>query len=123
MKLPAGPARELVARSKTATLATLLAHDESSPPYPFGSLVTTATDERGRPLLLLSSLAEHTKNLRACPRASLLYADHSADDPLAGPRVTLVGNVVPVTEHERPAVRAIYLARHPSAATWVDFAD
>jgi heme iron utilization protein len=123
MKLPADLARDLVRRSKTATLATLARRDGDPSPYPFGSLVAAAVDARGVPLLLLSSLAEHTKNLSDCPHASLLYAEHVAVDPLAGPRVTLVGNVIRIGNDQRDSARAAYLAHHPSASTWVDFPD
>jgi len=115
-------ARDLVARTKTATLSTLAARGEGAL-YPFGSLVATSPDERGRPILLLSKLAEHTKNLAANPRASLLFADHTSDEPLANPRVTLLGEVQRVSDDERPLVRDEYLARHPEAATYEGFKD
>lgn len=115
-------ARKLVDEARTAVLSTFT---RSAPDaqYPFGSLVATATDEHGRPLLLLSALAEHTKNLAACPRASLLYADHTTPDPLASPRVTLLGRFARVTDDDVATVRERYLARHPSASEWASFAD
>ncbi len=115
-------ARDLVAGTKTATLSTLATREDGTT-YPFGSLVAAATDPRGQPLLLLSSLAEHTKNLLATPHASLLFADHAAKDPLASARVTLLGEVKRVEHAELPVVREAYLARHPEAATYVDFKD
>ena len=118
-------ARDLVARTKTATLSTLSSRQDGSV-YPFGSLVAAAVDARGFPLLLLSSLAEHTKNLVASPHASLLFADHapaSEEDPLAGARVTLIGDVSRVDDDELPTVRAAYLERHPGAATYAGFKD
>lgn len=115
-------ARDLVARTKTATLSTLSTREDGSV-YPFGSLVAAAVDARGFPLLLLSSLAEHTKNLVASPHASLLFADHVSEDPLAGARVTLIGDVTRVTDDEVPVVRAAYLERHPAAATYAGFKD
>ena len=115
-------ARDLVARAKTATLSTLSTREDGTT-YPFGSLVASATDTRGRPLLLLSSHAEHTKNLLAIPRVSLLFADHAASDPLASARVTLLGEVKRVEPTELQLVRGAYLARHPEAAMYVDFED
>ena len=91
--------------------------------YPFGSLVAVATDARGFPLLLLSTLAEHTKNLVASPRASLLFADHAAEDPLANARVTLLGEVKRVHDDDLAFVRDTYLAAHPEATTYVGFKD
>lgn len=115
-------ARALVARTKTAALSTLTTREDGSV-YPFGSLVAAATDAAGSPLLLLSSLAEHTKNIAVNPRASLLFADHASEDPLASARVTLIGEVKPVPDDERTAARDAYLARHPEAATYAGFKD
>jgi heme iron utilization protein len=116
-------ARQLVRAATTATLSTLSAPSNGSAPYPFGSLVATATDARGIPLLLLSSLAEHSKNLAACPRASLLFTQPDAAEPLASPRVTLLGEVAPVRGQDVPRVRDAYLARHPNASAWASFKD
>lgn len=115
-------ARDLVARAKSATLSTLSTRDDGSL-CPFGSLVATATDERGSPLLLLSSLAEHTKNLTTNPQASLLFADHTSNDPLATARVTLMGEVKLVPAEELATARKTYLARHPEAAAYAGFTD
>jgi putative heme iron utilization protein len=83
-----------------------------------------ALDERGVPLLLISSMAMHTQNLEADGRASLLVTQPGwTEDPLAGGRVTLMGHAARVPAPERPAVRETYLARHPRAAFWVDFED
>jgi heme oxygenase (biliverdin-IX-beta and delta-forming) len=113
-------ARRLVRDARTATLATLATRPSG---YPFGSLVAAACDDTGRPVLLLSSLAEHTKNLESSPRASLLYADHAAADPLATARVTVLGECLRVPDAEIEACRALYLARHPEAAAWASFRD
>jgi len=115
-------ARDLVTRTKTATLSTLATREDGAV-YPFGSLVATSPDEHGRPILLLSALAEHTKNLAVHPRASLLFADPSSEDPLANARVTLLGEVKRVPDDERVAARDAYLARHPEAATYEGFKD
>lgn len=106
-------ARDLVARAKHATLATVGLRPAG---HPFASLVAVAADERGRPLLLLSALAEHTKNLLACEKASLLFAESD----LAAARVTILGACTRVDD---AAVRARYLAVHPDAAQWADFKD
>jgi putative heme iron utilization protein len=94
------------------------------PGHPFGSLMPYAPDQAGRPVLLISSMAVHTQNLRADDRASLLVAEPGwAGDPLAAARVTLMGTVAPVPPDARDAARHAYLARHPNAASWVDFED
>jgi putative heme iron utilization protein len=106
-------ARDLVASAKHATLATV---GLRPPGHPFASLVAVASDDEGRPLLLLSALAEHTKNLVACEKASLLFAESD----LAAARVTVLGACVRVDDS---AVRARYLEIHPDAAQWADFED
>jgi putative heme iron utilization protein len=89
--------------------------------HPYASLVLTATDADGAPILLISRLAVHTQNLQSDPRASLLVdATGTEADPMEGARVTLVGAVAPT---DSQAARARFLARHPSAAGYADFPD
>jgi putative heme iron utilization protein len=111
-------ARELVVRSKLATLSTLALRPAG---FPYGSLVAHASDERGRPLFLLSALAEHSKNLAACDRASLLVYEPGAESVVNAPRVTIVGTCQRVAASEQDEVRAQYVAAHPESAAW--FAD
>ena len=81
-------------------------------------------DEHGRPIFLISTMAMHTQNLQADPRASLLVTQENAgDDPLGASRVTLLGNVLPIPEAEVPEARQLYLARHANSKYWVDFED
>jgi putative heme iron utilization protein len=81
------------------------------------SLAPYALDARGEPVLLLSALAQHTRNLEADPRASLFVHDPAmADaDPRTAPRLALVGRMRRVTQGEEPDAKARYLARHPEA--------
>jgi heme iron utilization protein len=115
--------RTLIAGARTASLATL-----GDAGFPFGSLVSHAVDPLGRPLLLLSDLAEHSRNLAVDPRASLLageqgsVADQDGTDPLALGRVTLVGMIAEVPATERDAALDIYRAAHPGAF-YAGFAD
>jgi putative heme iron utilization protein len=81
--------------------------------YPFGSVVPCVTDHAARPVILVSRLAEHTKNIEADPRVSLLVRDRAAD-PQESARLTLIGNARPVAD-ERAALQARYL-RYFSAA-------
>src|SRR5262245_45430517 len=91
-------ARTLVASLGTGTLCTIAREPAG---YPYGSFVTFALDA-GQPVFLISELAEHTRNLRGDPRASLLVAEGGADDPLANGRVTLLGECQPLAvEAER----------------------
>jgi hypothetical protein len=94
------------------------------PGHPFGSVMPYAPDERGGPIVLISSMAMHTQNLETDPRASLLVTQPGwSDDPLAGGRVTLMGRAARLPERERAPARETYLARHPNAEFWVDFED
>ena len=75
-------------------------------------------------MFLISALAEHTRNLMADARASLLVAENVAADPLANGRVTLLGRCVTVeSEPEREAARRAFLAVHPNAAYYADYRD
>ena len=111
----AAVARDLVARARLATLSTLALRPAG---FPYGSLVALADDDRGRPLFLLSALAEHSKNLAACSRASLMVVEPSATDIVAAPRVTIVGTCAQVPTDERAVVRARYVDVHPETASW-----
>jgi heme oxygenase (biliverdin-IX-beta and delta-forming) len=113
-------ARTLAYLDQAGTLATV---SRKHPGHPFASLMPYALDERGRPLMLVSSMAVHTQNLMADPRASLLVTQKAAGDPLAAGRLTLMGEAHPVPEPDLSAVRAAYLARHVNASYWVDFDD
>ena len=83
-----------------------------------------ALDEHGRPIFLISTMAMHTQNLKADPRASLLMVQPDADgDPLGASRVTLVGNVLPVPQAEVPDARKLYLKAYENSKYWVDYED
>jgi hypothetical protein len=89
--------------------------------WPYASLVLTAADQDGAPILLLSRLAEHTRNLEAEPRASLLFDETvGLESPLTGARATVLGRMERSAE---PRLRARFLARHPDAAGYADFGD
>lgn len=111
-------ARRLLRGADRAALATAMrdeGRDEGQWPYP--SFVLLATDYDGAPLLFLSGLAEHSRNVAADPRAGLLVqaADGEAGaslEPLAGARLSLLGRLVPT---DAPHVRARFLNRQPSA--------
>ena len=111
-------ARTLVARISTGTLCTLAQEPAG---YPYGSFVTVAFDA-GNPVFLVSSLAEHTKNLERDSRASLMVAESSSPDPLANGRVTLLGPCTRV-EEDGGSARAAFLAVHPNASYYADFRD
>jgi putative heme iron utilization protein len=105
---------------RAGALATLVPGNA----FPFASLVNVATAPDGSPILLLSRLAAHTRHLASDPRLSLLLAQTGAGDPLAHPRVTIMGTGECVVEPDRrAALKARFLARHPESALYVDFGD
>ena len=113
--------RTLVYLGRLGTLSTL---SRKQLGFPFGSVMPYGLDEQGRPIFLISTMAMHTQNLKADPRASLLVTQDSGDgDPLGSSRVTLVGNALPVPEADVSAAREAYLARHTNSKYWVDFED
>lgn len=113
----ADEARKLLRRARTATLGTLNSDDG----VPYASLVNVATDVRGLPVLLVSTLAWHTRNLLTDARASLMVAEvPPSGDALTGPRVTIMGRFTRVDD---PSLRRRYLARHPAAELYAGFGD
>lgn len=110
-----GLARTLLRSTRSGALATL--DPDGSP---FASLTTIATDSDGTPLMLLSRLSAHTRNLLADPRCSLLFSQGGKGDPLAHPRLTVVGRALQSGEAR---VRERFLARQPKAKLYADFPD
>jgi putative heme iron utilization protein len=89
--------------------------------WPYGSLVLTAVDHAARPILLISTLAEHTKNILRDNRVSLMFdGTGEYQERLTGPRVTVVGRAEKIDDAH---ARARFLARHPSAAMYAGFGD
>jgi heme iron utilization protein len=114
-------ARTLVHLGRIGTLSTL---SRKQPGFPFGSVMPYGLNDHGCPIFLISTMAMHTQNLQADPRASLLVTQPDADgDPLGASRVTLVGNVAPVPGPETAAARKLYLERYANSKYWVDFED
>ena len=113
---PARAARTLLREARSAALATL------RPPAgdPYCSLVNLATAADGSPLLLLSRLAVHTRNLDADARASLMIEERKPGDPLQGARISIAGKLTVSGEAEE---RRRYLDRQPEAEMFAGFAD
>src|ERR1700760_3678281 len=107
-------AHGLLRRSRQGALATLM--PTSGDPY--CSLVNVASASDGSPILLISRLAIHTRNLLADDRVSLIVDERIEGDPLEGARIMLSGRAEEVTA-ERDAVRQRYLNAHPSAGVFV----
>lgn len=113
---PKSAAQQLLREARSGALATLMPGCGD----PYCSLVNVASAPDGSPLLLLSRLAVHTRNLLADPRISLMLDERKDGDPLEGARVMLMGTAV---ASDDPYDRRRYLARHPEAAAFAGFAD
>jgi putative heme iron utilization protein len=87
---------------------------------PYCSLVNVATAADGAPLLLISTLAVHTKNLINDARCSLMIDERKEGDPLEGGRIMLLGTAVKTDD---PDARRRYLERQPEAEMYAGFAD
>ena len=88
-------ARHLLLKEYRGVLST---HSQAMPGFPFGSVVPYCLDERGWPLLLISRIAQHTRNLKADARCSLLVGERAADDVQAAGRLTLLGEARQLSE-------------------------
>jgi heme oxygenase (biliverdin-IX-beta and delta-forming) len=113
---PAVAAKKLLREGRSGALATLMPGSGD----PYCSLVNVATAADGAPLLLISRLAIHTKNILADPRVSLMIDERKEGDPLQGARVMLMGTTAVSDE---PDVRRRYLDRQPEAEMFAGFAD
>ena len=95
---PAVPEPSFAEQSRTlmhsARIGSLSTLSRKQPGFPFGSLMPYALDDHGCPIFLVSTMAMHTQNLQADPRASLFVTEpHASGDPLGASRVTVIGNV------------------------------
>jgi putative heme iron utilization protein len=112
-------ARSLLRRSRQGALATLMAGSGD----PYCSLVNVASHPDGSPILLISRLALHTRNILGDPRVSLMLDERAEGDPLEGSRIMLAGRAEEASGDEDALLRRRYLNAHPSAEVFVDFED
>jgi putative heme iron utilization protein len=116
---PSRLARSLLRRSRQGALATLMAGSGD----PYCSLVNVAAHSDGSPILLISRLAVHTKNILDDSRVSLMLDERVAGDPLEGARIMLAGKAEEASGDDVAVLRRRYLSAHPSAEAFVDFKD
>src|SRR5438874_4183535 len=116
---PSRLARSLLRRSRQGALATLMAASGD----PYCSLVNVASHADGSPILLISRLALHTRNILADSRVSLMLDERAEGDPLEGSRIMLAGRAQETGGDDVAILRRRYLNAHPSAETFVDFQD
>jgi putative heme iron utilization protein len=109
--------RRLVREARNGLLST---NGLEPPGYPYGSLVQLASTADGEPVFLISNLAQHSKNLAADPRASVLVLEPTTGDPQRAPRASLIGKARRLEGEDEAAARARLLGRHPDAETYFD---
>jgi putative heme iron utilization protein len=112
-------AKSLLRRSRQGALATLM--PDSGDPY--CSLVNVASSSDGSPILLISRLALHTRNILGDPRVSLMLDERVEGDPLEGARIMLAGRAEQAGGAEEGILRRRYLNAHPAAEAFVSFKD
>jgi len=88
-------ARQLLLKEYRGVLST---HSKAMAGFPFGSAVPYCLSEEGWPLILISRIAQHTKNLQADPRCSLLVAERGAEDVQATGRLTVLAEARMLTD-------------------------
>lgn len=115
---PGKLAKSLLRRSRQGALATLMPGSGD----PYCSLVNLASHPDGSPILLISRLAVHTRNILADSRVSLMLDERDAGDPLEGARIMLSGRTEQA-EDERDLLQRRYLNAHPAAEVFVSFKD
>src|ERR1700733_6667970 len=112
-------ARSLLRHSRQGGLATLMAGSGD----PYCSLVNVASHPDGAPILLISRLALHTRNILADSRVSLMLDERAEGDPLEGSRIMLAGRAEEAQGDQAAMLRRRYLNAHPSAEVFADFKD
>jgi putative heme iron utilization protein len=112
-------ARSLLRRSRQGALATLMTGSGD----PYCSLVNVASAPDGSPILLISRLAVHTRNILGDSRVSLMLDERAEGDPLEGARIMLLGRAEEARAEQGALLRRRYLNAHPSAEGFVDFKD
>ncbi|MBR0966352.1 pyridoxamine 5'-phosphate oxidase family protein [Bradyrhizobium diazoefficiens] len=115
---PGKLARSLLGRSRQGALATLMVGSGD----PYCSLVNLASHPDGSPILLISGLAVHTRNILADSRVSLMLDERAAGDPLEGARIMLSGRAEQAAA-DKEILQRRYLGAHPSAEAFVSFRD
>lgn len=112
-------ARSLLRRSRQGALATLTPGSGD----PYCSLVNVASHPDGSPILLISRLALHTRNLLGDARLSLMLHERAEGDPLEGSRIMLAGLAEQASGEDVAILRRRYLNAHPSSEVFVNFKD
>jgi putative heme iron utilization protein len=113
---------ELLKQNNVGTLST---HSVKHDGFPFASLTNYSINSDGQPIFFFSSMATHSKNIRANAKAALLVSESNTSSDMASGRLTLMGSVIPISPdaHGFDEVREAYLRSNPDAAQWISFGD
>ena len=101
----------------------LSTHSKRFEGYPFGSVIPFVLDHEARPVFLISSLAEHYRNMVADRKVSLLVQDPSVSDVQVAARLTIVGDATPVTTEVMEYIRPRYLRYFPNSSRLLELGD
>jgi heme iron utilization protein len=112
-------ARRLLNEQGVGILST---HSVDVEGYPFGSITPYALNHAGEPVMLISEIAQHTRNIKRDKRVSLTVFDRFASDPQSGPRLTWVGDALPVERGDGKS-RQRYLRYFPSSESYFETHD
>lgn len=112
-------ARKFLRSTRSGILST---HSVRFEGYPFGSVAPFVLDHNCQPIILISTIAEHTKNIQLNPKVSLL-AFAGEEDLQAGARLTLLGEARKIFKEQDADLRARYLRYLPQAASYFDMHD
>ena len=116
---PETEAKRLLMTVGKASLATL--HPKSCRPY--SSLVLICPDDAGHPVMMLSDLADHVKNINADGAASMML-DGTSGETLSGPRISVEGEIAKITDSDAiKTLKEAFIKRHPEAQIYADFTD
>jgi len=112
-------ARKFLRSTRSGILST---HSVRFEGYPFGSVAPFVLDHSCQPVILISNIAEHTKNIIANPKVSLLVFA-GAEDLQANARLTLLGEAAKINKDEDADLRTRYLRYLPQASSYFDMHD
>ncbi|MEN3331247.1 MAG: hypothetical protein V7641_612 [Blastocatellia bacterium] len=103
-------------------MGVLSTHSVDVEGYPFGSIAPYVLNYEGEPTLLISDIAQHTRNIKQNPKVSLTVFERGADDPQAGSRLTWIGDAELIDPSDTE-IRLRYLRYFPSAASYFETHD
>jgi putative heme iron utilization protein len=112
-------ARQLLNQQSAGVLST---HSIDVEGYPFGSIAPYTLNYDCEPIILISDIAQHTRNIKHNNKVSLTVFDPQADDPQSGSRLTWIGDAQPIDASDAET-RNRYLRYFPSSESYFETHD